>query len=90
MPQLCKAGRGHDCSGDLPPLQLSKEEFGPNSTYITCMQSKAKLLRSWAITLNVNELWIVQQSSKSDSVEVTVSNNWLNLDMAQNLYPQGR
>ena len=79
-------------------LQLSKEEFGPNSTYIvTCLQSKAKLLQlmgnysACESTLECARHQVeAAQTPESDSIELTLARTGVYLDMAENLSLQGR
>ncbi|KAA6419113.1 MAG: hypothetical protein FRX49_10853 [Trebouxia sp. A1-2] len=79
-------------------MQLSKQEFGPISTYIgTCMQSKAKLLQHMGRysecerTLEHTRQQVqAAQIPNSDSIELTLAQSGVYLDMAENLSLQGR
>ena len=79
-------------------MQLSKEEFGPNSTYIvTCLQSKAKLLQLMGnyseceSTLECARQQVqAAQTPRSDSIELTLAKTGVYLDMAENFSLQGR
>lgn len=79
-------------------LQLSKEEFGLNSTYITtCMQSKAKLLQLMGKYSECERLLECARqqvqaahTSDGDTLELTLAQSGVYLDMADNLSLQGR